>query len=181
MIGRDNLLLDTSCRFKTDKHFKNTILKNCTRLRQRSTDDHYANRNNTVQAKISNIKRITNYKKMNSLNDNYINSKDNNNNNSKDNISVDFNSNAPEIRSRKFFRSNMRKAFFNDINFENKENVEKRQNFDKKEKNDSFIGVNRYKTKENNIKEKSLNDEDKNNNKDNNENNKNKIIEKNID
>ena len=167
MIDRDNLLLDTSGRFKTDKHFKNTILKNCSRLRQRSTDDHYANRNNTIHPKISNIKRITNYKKINSLNDNYLNSRDINNN-SKDNISVDFNSNAPESRSRKIFRSNIRKAFFNDMNVENKDHDEKRRNFEQKDKNDSFIEVNRYKSKDKNNKEKNENNEDKNNNIDNN-------------
>ena len=64
MKSKESRMSDTSGRFKTDKNFKNTIIKNCSRLRQRSTEDRYVNRNNSVQPRINNIKRITNFKKI---------------------------------------------------------------------------------------------------------------------
>ena len=151
MKSKDSRMSDTSGRFKTDKNFKNTILKNCSRLRQRSTDDRYTNRNNTIQPKISNIKRITNYKKLNSLKENFINSKEASNN-SKENISIEMNITNEEKKKRRNLRSNIRKAFFKDIHIEEKENKEK-------DKNDSFIEVNK---KENNS-EKYNNTEDNRN------------------
>ena len=64
MNSRDKSLIDSSGRFRTDKNFKNTIIKNCSRLRQRSMEDNYQNRQSKIQQKINNIKRITNYKKI---------------------------------------------------------------------------------------------------------------------
>ena len=162
MKSKYNRFLDTSGRFRTDKNFKNTILKNCSRLRQRSTDDHYTNRNNTVQPKLNNIRRIRNYQKLNSLKENFYNTKDINNN-SKDNISIDMNINNEDKKRKKDIRTNIRKAFLKDINnLESKENNENKE----KDKNDSFIEVNK-------IKEKSIekNDNKKYNNIGNNRNN----------
>ena len=162
MKSKYNRFLDTSGRFRTDKNFKNTILKNCSRLRQRSTDDHYTNRNNTVQPKLNNIRRIRNYQKLNSLKENFYNTKDINNN-SKDNISIDMNINNEDKKRKKDTRTNIRKAFLKDINnLESKENNENKE----KDKNDSFIEVNK-------IKEKSIekNDNKKYNNIGNNRNN----------
>ena len=162
MKSKYNRFLDTSGRFRTDKNFKNTILKNCSRLRQRSTDDHYTNRNNTVQPKLNNIRRIRNYQKLNSLKENFYNTKDINNN-SKDNISIDMNINNEDKKRKKDIRTNIRKAFLKDINnLESNENNENKE----KDKNDSFIEVNK-------IKEKSIekNDNKKYNNIGNNRNN----------
>ncbi len=162
MKSKYNRFLDTSGRFRTDKNFKNTILKNCSRLRQRSTDDHYTNRNNTVQPKLNNIRRIRNYQKLNSLKENFYNTKDINNN-SKDNISIDMNINNEDKKRKKDTRTNIRKAFLKDINnLESNENNENKE----KDKNDSFIEVNK-------IKEKSIekNDNKKYNNVGNNRNN----------
>ena len=162
MKSKYNRFLDTSGRFRTDKNFKNTILKNCSRLRQRSTDDHYTNRNNTVQPKLNNIRRIRNYQKLNSLKENFYNTKDINNN-SKDNISIDMNINNEDKKIKKDIRTNIRKAFLKDINnLESNENNENKE----KDKNDSFIEVNK-------IKEKSIekNDNKKYNNIGNNRNN----------
>ena len=162
MKSKYNRFLDTSGRFRTDKNFKNTILKNCSRLRQRSTDDHYTNRNNTVQPKLNNIRRIRNYQKLNSLKENFYNTKDINNN-SKDNISIDMNINNEDKKRKKDTRTNIRKAFLKDINnLESNENNENKE----KDKNDSFIEVNK-------IKEKSIekNDNKKYNNIGNNRNN----------
>ena len=139
MKSKESRMSDTSGRFKTDKNFKNTIIKNCSRLRQRSTEDRFTNRNNSVQPRINNIKRITNYKKLNSLNENILNSKETPNN-SKENFSIDANINNDEKKRRRNLRTNIRRAFLNEKNFETKENKEK-------DKNDSFIEVNK---KENN-------------------------------
>ena len=162
MKSKYNRFLDTSGRFRTDKNYKNTIIKNCSRLRQRSTDDHYTNRNNTVQPKLNNIRRIRNYQKLNSLKENFYNTKDINNN-SKDNISIDMNINNEDKKRKKDTRTNIRKAFLKDINnLESNENNENKE----KDKNDSFIEVNK-------IKEKSIekNDNKKYNNIGNNRNN----------
>ena len=144
MKSKESRMSDTSGRFKTDKNFKNTIIKNCSRLRQRSTEDRYVNRNNSVQPRINNIKRITNFKKINSLKENFLNSKETSNN-SKDNFSMDINANNDEKRRKRNFHTNIRKAFLNDINFETKENKENKE----KDKNDSFIEVNKRENNDN--------------------------------
>ena len=178
MKGKERTMNDTSGRFKTDKNFKNTILKNCSRLRQRSTDDHYAIRNNTIQPRISNYKRITNYKKISSIKDNFLESK-NINDISKDNISIDMNSNLPEKKSKKIFRSNIRKAFFMDFNNENKENKEnneKEENKENKEKNDSNNEEDKNKIKEKNNNENILKSNDNENDRRYNEKNRNRLL-----
>ena len=155
MNSKDKIMFDTSGRFKTDKNFKKTIIKNCSRLRQRSTDDHYTNRNKTIQHKISNIKRITNFKKINSLKENFHNSKEISNisKDNLDNLSIDMNTNIPEKRNQKILRSNIRKAFFIDFNSDNK-----KENTSKFEKNSSFIEVNKNKM----IEKNSINENNKN-------------------
>ena len=170
MNGKDKLIHDTSGRFKTDKNFKNTILKNCSRLRQRSTDDHYTVRNNTIQPRISNYKRINNYRKIGSLKDNFIESKNLNEDISKDNISIDMNGNLQERKSRKLFRSNIRKAFFMDFNYGNKDKKENIENLENKENKNNN---NENKDNKENIDNKE-NKESKDNNKDNKENKENK-------
>ena len=173
MNGKDKTMFDSSGRFKTDKNFKNTIIKNCSRLRQRSTDDHYSKRNNTIKTNIDKIRRITNFKKLSSLKENFMDSKEINNI-SKDNLSIDMNINLPEKRERKILRSNLRKAFFIDFNFENKRNNEiKKEGTSNFSKNNSFIEVNKNKMIEkNNIVENNENVNNKNQNKNENINNK---------
>ena len=144
MKSKESRMSDTSGRFKTDKNFKNTIIKNCSRLRQRSTEDRFTNRNNSVQPRINNIKRITNYKKLNSLKENFLNSKETPNN-SKDNFSIDVNINNEEKKRRRNLRTNIRKAFLNEKNFETKENKENK----KKDKNDSFLEENKKEKNDN--------------------------------
>ena len=166
MNSKDKMMFDTSGRFKTDKNFKKTVIKNCSRLRQRSTDDHYTNRNKTIQHKISNIKRITNFKKINSLKENLHNSKEISNisKDNLDNLSIDMNMNIPEKRNQKIIRSNIRKAFFIDFNCENK-----KENTSKFEKNSSIIEVNKNKMIEkNSIIENIKNIKAENNNESNN-------------
>ena len=156
MKARENKIVDTSGRFKTDKNFKNTILKNCSRLRQKSTDAHYSNRNNTIQPKLNNIRRITNYKNVNNLNENYLRSNIINNR-SKDNISIEINNNSLEAKRKKNIRACIKKAFFMEFNNKTKENNEineKNNNLDKKEKHDELNEVNKNKINEKNIIQK---------------------------
>ena len=164
MKVRENKLIDTSGRFKTDKNFKNTILKNCSRLRQKSTDDHYSNRNNTIQPKLNNIRRITNYKKINNLNENFLKS-NNINNNSKDNISIEKKNDSVEKRRKFNNRTSIKRAFFMDFNNKTKEKNEineKNVNLDKEEKNDEFNEINKNKINEKNINQKDEKNENEN-------------------
>ena len=149
MNSRDKSLIDSSGRFRTDKNFKNTIIKNCSRLRQRSMEDNYQNRQSKIQQKINNIKRITNYKKI----DNNITNSPNKFNNSRDknNISIESNLNIQERKTNKIIHSNIRKAFLMDLNNKTKkekekeeeeeeeEEEEKDKNITQKEANESFI------------------------------------------
>ena len=137
MNSRDKSLIDSSGRFRTDKNFKNTIIKNCSRLRQRSMEDNYQNRQSKIQQKINNIKRITNYKKI----DNNITNSPNKFNNSRDknNISIESNLNIQERKTNKIIHSNIRKAFLMDLNNKTKKEEEKDKNITQKEANDSFI------------------------------------------
>ncbi len=150
-------LNDTSGRFKTDKHFKNTIIKNCSRLRQRSTDAHYNNRHNTLQPKLNNIRRVNNYKKRNSMKENTIESKEANNV-SKNNISIDININIAENKNKRIPRFNIRKAFFN---YDTNKKKEKEHNLIEKEKNDTYLEV----TNNKDNKQNNNNNENINNNK----------------
>ena len=148
MNSTDKSMIDSSGRFRTDKNFKNTIIKNCSRLRQRSMEDNYQNRQNKFQQKINNIKRITNYKKISNFKDNSTNSPNKfNNSRDKNNISIESNLNIQERKTNKNFPSNIRKAFLMDLNNKTKKEEEeekekekeKEKNITEKESNDSFI------------------------------------------
>lgn len=152
---KDKSMIDSSGRFRTDKNFKNTILKNCSRLRQRSTDDNIT-RPNKIAQKINNIKRISNYRKMNSLKIDKLENKKDINNISKDNISIDLNLNVPERKTKKILHSNIRKAFLMDFNSDkNKEkdkHKEKEKILNDMDNNDSFIKKNGIKVDSKNKK-----------------------------
>ena len=166
MNSRDKSLIDTSGRFRTDKNFKNTIIKNCSRLRQRSTDDHYTNKHNTLQPKINNIKRINNFRKRNSLNENTIEQKDVKNI-LKENISIEMNINITDKNSKRNNRSNIRNAIFN---YNTNKKKEKEQDLKQKIENDSYIEIKNNINKENENKN-AQNNNDENNLKINDENN----------
>ena len=158
MNSRDKSLNDTSGRFRTDKNFKNTIIKNCSRLRQRSTDDHYTNRHNSLQPKINNIKRINNFRKRNSINENTIEQKDVKNI-LKENISIDMNIDITEKNSKRNNRSNIRKAFFN---YNTNKKKEKEQDLKQKIENDSYIEIKENINKENENKNEQNNNYENN-------------------
>jgi hypothetical protein len=143
MNSTDKSMIDSSGRFRTDKNFKNTILKNCSRLRQRSMEDNYQNRQNKIQQRINNIKRITNYKKISDFKDNNITNSPNKFNNSRDknNMSIESNLNIQERKTNKIIHTNIRKAFLMDLNNKTrKEKVEEKdKNIIEKEANDSVI------------------------------------------
>ena len=81
MNGKD-YSVDASNRMRKDIKFKNIIIKNACRLRQKSNDD-YLNSKRYKETKINKINRITNYKKVD----------DNKFLDSNDNISIDMNMN----------------------------------------------------------------------------------------
>ena len=145
MNSTDKSMIDSSGRFRTDKNFKNTILRNCSRLRQRSMEDNYQNRQNKIQQKINNIKRITNYKKISNFKDNNITSSPIKFNNSRDknNISIESNLNFQERKTNKIIHSNIRKAFLMDLNNKARKEIEKDKDIDIKETNDSLIEKNK--------------------------------------
>ena len=145
MNSTDKSMIDSSGRFRTDKNFKNTILRNCSRLRQRSMEDNYQNRQSKIQQKINNIKRITNYKKISNFKDNNITSSPIKFNNSRDknNISVESNLNFQERKTNKIIHSNIRKAFLMDLNNKARKEIEKDKDIDIKETNDSLIEKNK--------------------------------------
>ena len=161
MNNWDKNLIDTSGRFRTDKNFKNTILKNCSRLRQRSTDDHYTNRHNSLQPTINNLKRINNFRKRNSVNDNEntIEHKEIKNI-SKEKTSIDKSINVIEKNNKRNFHSNIRKAIFN---YDTNKKIEKEQNLKQKDENEPHIAINKNKKNENeNGNEKNINNENEN-------------------
>ena len=159
MNNWDKNLIDTSRRFRTDKNFKNTILKNCSRLRQRSTDDHYTNRHNTLQPTINNLKKINNIRKRNSVNENTIEHKEIKNI-SKEKTSIDKNINIIEKNNKRNFHSNIRKAIFN---YDTNKKIEKEQNLKQKNENDQNNVINKNKNNENeNRNEKNINNENEN-------------------
>ena len=100
MNEKGKMTLDTSVRMKKDINFRNTILKNSKRLREKSNDDHI----NSKAIEESNFDRSAEkifYKKIekNKIID------------SKINISIDFNSNITKknnIRRKFFFRFEFR-------------------------------------------------------------------------
>ena len=145
MNSTDKSMIDSSGRFRTDKNFKNTILRNCSRLRQRSMEDNYQNRQSKIQQKINNIKRITNYKKISNFKDNNITSSPIKFNNSRDknNISVESNLNFQERKTNKIIHSNIRKAFLMDLNNKARKEIEKDKDIDIKETNDPLIEKNK--------------------------------------
>ena len=103
MNEKGKIALDTSVRMKKDINFRNTILKNSKRLREKSNDDHI----NSKAIRESNFDRSAEkifYKKIekNKIID------------SKINISIDFNSNITK-------KNNIRKKFFLDLNFDKTE------------------------------------------------------------
>jgi len=150
MNNTDKSMIDSAGRFRTDKNFKNTIIRNCSRLRQRSMEDNYQSRKSKIQQKINNIKRITNYKKISNFKDNNITNSPNKFNNSRDknNISIESNLNIQERKTNKIIHSNIRKAFLVDLNNKTKnekeeeeeeKGKEKDKNITEKETNNSFI------------------------------------------
>ena len=103
MNEKGKIALDTSVRMKKDINFRNTILKNSKRLREKSNDDHI----NSKGIEESNFDRSAEkifYKKIekNKIID------------SKINISIDFNSNISK-------KNNIRRKFFLDLNFDKTE------------------------------------------------------------
>ena len=137
-IGR--IMADSSVRFKTDKTFKDTIIKNCSRLRKKS-EDNFIEKTNKIQHKINNIKRITNFKKLNSLRDSkYIESKDN--------ISIDSQIN-PERKIKKFIISKRNTTFNLNVALEKDPSKEKEKNKNesiyKKLNNQSLFKINKIK------------------------------------
>ena len=138
-IGR--IMADSSERFKTDKNFKDTIIKNCSRLRKKS-EDNYIEKTNKIQHRINNIKRITNFKKLNSLRDSKTAE-------SKDNISID--SQINQERKIKRFIISKRNTTFNkdftlDLSKEKETEKNKNGNIFKKLDNGSLFKINKIKT-----------------------------------
>ena len=139
-IGR--IMEDSSDRFKTDKNFKNTIIKNCSRLRKKS-EDNYIENSSKIHHRINNIKRITKFKKINSLKDSKYAESNNN-------ISIDSQIN-PEKKFKKFIIPKKSSTFNMDLTFEkdstkDKEiNNNKNKNIIKKLNNDSLFKINKIK------------------------------------
>ena len=108
MNGREYSAFDASNRMRIDLNFKNIILKNCSRLRQKSNDD-YINSKKNKESNINNFSRITNYKKI----------EDNKFLDSNDNISVDMNDNLFNKNNddKKTNKKTMKNFFYNlDLN-----------------------------------------------------------------
>ena len=140
-VGR--IMADSSDRFKTDKTFKDTVIKNCSRLRKKS-EDNYREKANKIQHKINNIKRITNFKKVNSLKDSKLIE-------SKDNISIESSQINPERKIKKFIISKMDNTLNLDFTSEKDLAKEKEknqnQNIIKKLDNESLFKINKIKIK----------------------------------
>ena len=108
MNEKGKTTLDTSFRMKKDKNFKNIILKNCCRLRQKSTDSH--NSRALTESNLEQIQRKTNYNKIQK--NNFIESNDN--------ISIE---SIPNVNKK----YSIKRKFFLDFNCDKKppSNVEK--------------------------------------------------------
>ena len=134
MNSIERIMADSSDRFKTDKTFKDTIIKNCSRLRKKSKDN-YIEKANKIQHKINNIKRIENFKKLNSLKDSRLAE-------SKDNISID-----SQVNPKRNFKKNMipkkDKTFNLDFTFD--KNNDQNKNIFKKLDNESLFKINKIK------------------------------------
>ena len=134
MNSIERIMADSSDRFKTDKTFKDTIIKNCSRLRKKSKDN-YIEKANKIQHKINNIKRIENFKKLNSLKDSRLAE-------SKDNISFD-----SQVNPKRNFKKNMipkkDKTFNLDFTFD--KNNDQNKNIFKKLDNESLFKINKIK------------------------------------
>ena len=134
MNSIERIMADSSDRFKTDKTFKDTIIKNCSRLRKKSKDN-YIEKANKIQHKINNIKRIENFKKLNSLKDSRLAE-------SKDNISID-----SQVNPKRNFKKNMipkkDKTFNLDFTFD--KNNGQNKNIFKKLDNESLFKINKIK------------------------------------
>jgi hypothetical protein len=78
MYNSEKSIINSSRRFKTDKLFKDIIIKNSSRLRQRSNEDICSNKENKLQHKIKSINRLPTLKQLDSLKEiKYTHSKDN--------------------------------------------------------------------------------------------------------
>ena len=176
MNGRD-YSVDASNRMRKDINFKNIIIKNSCRLRQKSNDD-YINYKRYKEAKNNKINILTNYQKVD----------DNKFLDSNDNISLDMNnniiSNKNNNNNRKFTHSRIMKNMFYNLDIDKidqktsaeteriKENIIPHDSFNKYQK----IKVNQNKNikidfdyigNNNNIDNINENDSIKNNNIDN--------------
>lgn len=149
MYNSEKSIVNSSGRFKTDKIFKDIIIKNSSRLRQRSNEDISSDKDNKLQHKINNIKRLTTFKKLDYLKETKLVD-------SKDSILIDpkFNS---EKKTKKILGSNLKRVF--NINFnitkelkkeEKNENNNINNNVIKKISN-SFFGTNIIKINKRNI------------------------------
>ena len=152
MYSSEKSIINSTGRFKTDKIFKDIIIKNSSRLRQKSNEDICSIKENKLQHKINSINRLTTLKKLDSLKETkYIDSKDN--------ILIDpkFNS---EKKIKNTFGSNLNRVF--NINFyfgqekkkEDKDENKINNNVIKKISN-SFFGTNIFKDNKKNIDIKS--------------------------
>ena len=110
-MNRRDYSVDASNRMRKDINFKNIIIKNSYRLRQKSNDD-YLNYKRYKETKNSKINRITNYKKVD----------DNKFLDSNDNISLDMNnniiSNKNNNNNRKFTHSRIMKNMFYNLDID---------------------------------------------------------------
>ena len=110
MNGRD-YSVDASNRMRKDINFKNIIIKNSCRLRQKSNDD-YINYKRYKEAKNNKINILTNYQKVD----------DNKFLDSNDNISLDMNnniiSNKNNNNNRKFTHSRIMKNMFYNLDID---------------------------------------------------------------
>ena len=132
-------MADSSDRFKTDKNFKDTIIKNCSRLKKKS-EDNCIEKTNKIQYKINNIKRITNFKKLNNLRDSKFVE-------SKDSISIDSQIN-PERKIKRFIISKRNTTFNLDytLDLSKEKEKNKNENIINKQNNGSLYKINKINT-----------------------------------
>ena len=182
MYNSEKTILDSSGRFKTDKIFKDIIIKNSSRLLQRSNGDISSDKENKLHYKINSIKRLTTFKKLGSLKETKLID-------SKDNIFIDpkFNS---EKKTKNTFGSNLNRVFSLNFNFGNELKKEDKNKNNIKNNviikiNNSFFGTNIIKINKRNIATKNNRTKVKERNSDEKEedgkNNKSKILKINID
>ena len=126
MHNSEKSIINSSGRFKTDKIFKDIIIKNSSRLRQRSNEDINSNKENKLNFKINSIKRLSTYNILDSLKEKKIAD-------SKDSISIDQKFNS-EKKIKKAFGSNLKRELNINFNF-NKE-------FKKEDENENNINNN---------------------------------------